>query len=135
MSSNESQFDYNDRYGIKPSASKLNQAWVRYATIFALTGGAWILWAGLHHSNPEIRTDLISFTTQDSRNPVIRYSLQRRDGSHAITCTLTARDIDKNIVGQIDDAIPAGSTYIERIVTIPTRADAVNAGIARCRIL
>jgi hypothetical protein len=135
MSSKESQFDYNDRYGIKPSTSKLNQTWVRYATLFALVGGAWILWAGLHHSNPAIREDLISFTTQDPRNPVIRYSVQRQNGSQVITCTLTARDIDKNIVGQIDDSIPAGETYIERTITIPTRADAVNAGIARCRIL
>ena len=135
MSSKESQFDYNDRYGIRPSTSKLNQTWVRYATLFALVGGAWILWAGLHHSNPAIREDLISFTTQDPRNPVIRYSVQRQNGSQVITCTLTARDIDKNIVGQIDDSIPAGETYIERTITIPTRADAVNAGIARCRIL
>ena len=134
MSYNESQFDYNDRYGIASSSSKFNQAWVRYATIFTLVGGAWILWAGLHHSNPEIRTDLISFTTDNPRNPEIRYSVQRRDASQTITCTLTARDIDKNIVGQIDDTIPAGGSYIERTATIPTRADAVNAGIARCRI-
>jgi hypothetical protein len=130
MSSNESQFDYNDRYGIRPS-----KAWVRYATIFAVVGGGWLLWAGVHHSNPEIREDLISFTTTDPRNLVIRYSVQRRDSAQEITCTLTARDIDQNIVGQIDDAIPAGKNYIERSVTIPTRADAVNAGIARCRIL
>ena len=135
MSSKESQFDYNDRYGIKPSTSKLNQAWVRYATLFALVGGAWILWAGLHHSNPAIREDLISFTTQDPRNPVIRYSVQRQNGSQVINCTLTARDINQNIVGQLDDTIAAGETYLERSVTIPTRADAVNAGIARCRIL
>jgi hypothetical protein len=130
MSSKESQFDYNDRYGIKPS-----NAWIRYATLFAVVGGAWLMWAGVHHSNPALRTDLISFTTQDPRNPVIRYSVQRLDATHAVTCTLTARDIDKNVVGQIDDSIPAGETYIERTITIPTRADAVNAGIARCRIL
>jgi len=130
MSSSASQFDYNDRYGIRPS-----KVWVRYATIFALVGGSWLAWAGLHHSNPELRSDLISFTTQDPRNPTIRYSVQRRDSTKAVTCTLTARDIDQNVVGQIDDTIPAGDSYTERTVTIPTRADAVNAGIARCRIL
>jgi len=130
MSSKESQFDFNDRYGIKPS-----KAWIRYATLFAVVGGAWLVWAGVHHSNPAIRTDLISFTTTDPRNPVIRYSVQRHNETQAMTCTLTARDVDKNIVGQIDDSIPVGDTYIERTVTIPTRADAVNASIARCRIL
>jgi hypothetical protein len=130
MSSNESQFDYNDRYGIKPS-----NAWIRYATLFAVVGGAWLLWAGLHHSNPALREELISFSTTDPRNPVIRYSIQRQDGSRRIICTLTARDIDQNIVGQIDDTIPGGQSYLERSIAIPTRADAVNAGIARCRIL
>lgn len=130
MSYNESQFDFNDRYGIRPS-----KAWIRYASLFVLVGGAWIVWAGLHHSNPELRSELISFTTQDPRNPTIRYSVQRRDTTKSVTCTLTARDINQNIVGQIDDTIPAGASYTERTVTIPTRADAVNAGIARCRIL
>jgi Domain of unknown function (DUF4307) len=130
MSYNESQFDYNDRYGIRPS-----KAWIRYASLFVLVGGAWIVWAGLHHSNPELRSDLISFTTKDPRNPTIRYSVQRRDTTKSVTCTLAARDIDQNVVGQIDDTIPMGASYTERTVTIPTRADAVNAGIARCRIL
>ena len=129
MSSSDRQFDYNDRYGIRES-----KAWVRYATFFAIIGGSWLTWAGLHHSNPDLRSDLISFTTVDPRNPTIRYSIQRRDGGNTVTCTLTARDLDKNIVGQIDDEIQAGAKYIERTIAIPTRADAVNVGIARCRI-
>ena len=129
MSQGNNQFDFNDRYGVKPA-----RVWVKFAVIFGILGGGWLLWAGLHHSNPEIRTELISFTTQDSRKPEIRYSLQRASGSDVVVCTLTARDFEKNIVGQIDDTIPAGDTYLERIITIPTRADAVNAGIERCRV-
>ena len=97
-------------------------------------GGAWILWAGLHHSNPGLRSQLISFTTDDPRNPEIRYSIQRKSGSDKVICTLTARDFDKNIVGQIDETIPAGKTYLELTTAVPTRADAVNVGIERCRI-
>jgi hypothetical protein len=129
MSQGNNQFDFNDRYGVRPA-----RAWVKFAVIFGILGGGWLLWAGLHHSNPEIRTELISFTTLDSRKPEIRYSLQRASGSDVVVCTLTARDFEKNIVGQIDDTIPAGDTYLERIITIPTRADAVNAGIERCRV-
>jgi hypothetical protein len=130
MSQVNDQFDFQDRYGIKPA-----RAWVRYAIAFAVVGGAWLLWAGVHKANPVLRYDLISFSTQDSRSPEIRYFIDRQDGSQVITCTLTARDIEKNVVGQIDDTIPAGSTYIERTIAIPTRADAVNAGIARCQAL
>lgn len=129
MSQSQSQFDFNDRYGIRPT-----RVWIKYAVTFAIIGGAWLLWAGLHHANPELRSDLISFNTQDPRNPEIRYSIQRADGKKVVVCTVTARDFDMNIVGQIDDTIAAGDTSIERNITIPTRADAVNAGIKGCRI-
>ena len=129
MSQGKSQFDFNDRYGVKPV-----RGWIKYVVVFGVLGGGWLLWAGIHHSNPEIRTELISFITQDPRNPEIRYSVQRASGSDVVICTLTARDFEKNVVGQLDDTIPAGDTYLERTITIPTRADAVNAGIERCRV-
>jgi hypothetical protein len=130
MSYNESQFDFNDRYGIKPQ-----RTWVKYAAAFLVAGIAWVIWAGLHHARPELSQQLISFENSDPRNPTIRYSIERRDKSAVVICTLTARDFDKNIVGQIDDLIAAGgANSVERTVAIPTRADAVNVGIARCRI-
>jgi len=130
MSYNESQFDFNDRYGIKPQ-----RTWVKYAAAFLVAGIAWVIWAGLHHARPELSQQLISFENSDPRNPTIRYSIERRDKSAVVICTLTARDFDKNIVGQIDDLIAAGgANSVERTVVIPTRAAAVNVGIARCRI-
>lgn len=130
MTSNESQFDYNDRYGVKPSRS-----WLKFAIGFALVGGIWIVWAGLHHAQPTVRSELISFTTQDPRKPIIRYFVERNNADDVIVCTLTARDYEKNVVGQIDDTIKAGESFVERSTVIPTRADAVNAGIAGCRVL
>jgi hypothetical protein len=61
--------------------------------------------------------------------------VQRASADDVIICTLTARDFDMNVVGQIEDTIDGGNTYLERTITIPTRADAVNAGIERCRVL
>ena len=49
------------------------------------------------------------------------------------TCTLVARDIDKNVIGQIDEVIPAGNSKKELITPIPTRGPAVNADVVRCR--
>ena len=129
MSYNESQFDYNDRYGIKPKS-----AWVKYAITLLVAGVAWVAWAGLHYARPELSQDLISFENSDPRNPTIRYSINREDGNAVVICTLTARDFDKNVVGQVDDVIEAGDNSLERNVAIPTRADAVNVGITRCRI-
>jgi hypothetical protein len=129
MSYNESQFDYNDRYGISPR----NPIRI-YALAFVLILTAWVVWAGLHHARPELAHELIAFENSDPRNPTIRYSITRRDAAAEVICTLTARDFDKNIVGQIDDVIAGGANSLERTVAIPTRADAVNVGVARCRI-
>ena len=125
----QDEFDYNDRYGIRKQ-----RAWLPYALSFLLIGGVWIIWAGIHHAEPNVSADLIAFNNQDPRNTEIRYIVTRRDSSREATCIVTARDIDKVIVGQISDVIPASSGAVERVVTIPSRADAVNAGITSCRL-
>jgi hypothetical protein len=107
---------------------------VKYAVTLLVAGVAWVAWAGLHYARPELSQDLISFENSDPRNPTIRYSINREDGNAVVICTLTARDFDKNVVGQVDDLIEAGANSLERTVAIPTRADAVNVGITRCRI-
>lgn len=122
-------FDYNDRYGIRSS-----RAWVLSGVAFVLIGGIWILWAGLHHAEPAVSANLIAFNNSDPRNIEIRYTVTRRDPSLPATCIVTARDINKVIVGQISDLVPASDGAIERTVSIPSRADAVNAGVDSCRL-
>jgi len=123
-------FDFNDRYGIKPA-----HIWKRYAVAFAIIGGSWLLWAALHQANPVLRSELISFSTEDPRKPIIRFLIERGDGADVVSSTLTARDYEKNVVGQIEEVIPAGERSVQLSIEIPTRAPAVNAGISNCRIL
>ncbi|MEI9908024.1 MAG: DUF4307 domain-containing protein [Actinomycetota bacterium] len=122
-----SELDLSDRYGIKPVR------WKKTAIVLLLLGGPWLVWAGLHHSRPEISSDLISFSPNSDRSISIRYTVERRTPTQAITCTLVARDFDKNIVGQIDDVVKPGAAIVEITTQIPTRSAAVNAAISRCR--
>ena len=121
-------FDYNDRYGVKQSRS-----WVAIALITAVVGVGWIIWAGLHHSNPAIRTQLISFVVDNDREVSVRYSVDRHSTTATTVCTLIARDYDKNIVGQLDQEIPAGLAKVELVTVVPTRSEAVNADVSSCR--
>lgn len=130
MQSGDELLDFNDRYGIKPA-----RGWVKYASVIAIAGAIWLIWAGLHHSQPALSSTLISFENSDPKNPSIRFSITRADGGDIVICTLTARDFDKNVVGQIDDRIEAGEKFVDRTVFVPTRADAVNVGISQCRLL
>ena len=134
---NESEIEYlNTRYG------KATTSWRGPGVLFALFGIPWLLWSATYHSNPEIRATLLNFqvpmsqTISDSGKPTIeiRYQVQRRNPERTITCTLVARDIDKNVVGEIADRIaPSTEKSIIRIVQIPARLTPVNAAVLDCR--
>lgn len=122
-------FDYNDRYGATPK-----RAWLLPAAIFAVIGLAWTLWAALDHSQPELRSTLYSFSITGEREITMRYGIERRDPQAVVICTLLTLDIDKNVVGQIDDQIDSGEKKVIRTVAIPARLAPVSARIAACRI-
>ncbi len=125
----QDSFDYNDRYGVRNQ-----RAWIPYALSFLIIGGAWIIWAGLHQAEPRISYSLVAFNNEDPRNTEIRYIVTRRDPSQPAICSIAARDFYKVIVGQIEDRVPASEGPVERTLTIPSRADAVNAGVISCYI-
>ena len=122
-------FDYNERYGVKRPRS-----WIAVAVIAAIVGVGWITWAGLYHSNPEIRVQLISFTVDSDRAVSVRYSVERNSAEATSICTVIARDFYKDIVGQIDVEIPAGQEKVELVSVVPTRNLAVNADVSTCRV-
>ena len=122
-------FDYNDRYGITPRKS-----WVAPAAVFAVLGLSWTLWAALNNAQPELRSTLFSFAVTGDREITMKYAIDRRDPDAIVLCTLITLDIDKNIVGQIDDQIVGGNSKVERTVAIPARITPVSARIAGCRI-
>ena len=121
-------FNYNDRYGVKKGRS-----WIAVALITAILGVGWITWAGLYHSNPEIRVQLISFTVDSDRAVSVRYLVERDSAEATSICTVIARDFYKDVVGQIDVKIPAGKEKVELVSVVPTRSKAVNADVSTCR--
>ena len=124
-----SQFSYEDRYGVRPA-----KRWVLRATVIAAIGISWLVWVGLHHSNPDIRSSVISFTATTDREMSIRYEVVRKDKDQVLTCTLVARDYDKTVVGQIEDEIGPGLAVVQKNTEIPTRSQGVNADVVACRI-
>ena len=123
----QSPFDYDDRYGIKKGVN-----WVGFAAFLAIAGIGWLTWAGLHHSNPPIRVQLISFTVENDRETSIRYSVDRNGVDGPVICTLIARDYYKNIVGQLDEEVAAGQGKVELRTSVATRIEAVNADVLGC---
>ena len=123
------EVSYEDRYGVRPT-----KGWVAPAIVIAVIGMSWLVWVGLHHSNPNIRASVISFTATTDREMSIRYEVVRKDKDQVLTCTLVARDYDKTVVGQIEDEIGPGRTVVQKNTEIPTRSQGVNADVVACRI-
>jgi Domain of unknown function (DUF4307) len=122
-----------ERYGIKDSRFPKLSGWLGYAILFGVIGIGWLLWSANHYARPEIRSTLISFDVIDSKGINIRYSVSVRDSKASHSCQLIARDFGANIVGEITQNFPVGTSKLTQITRIPTRALAVNADITACR--
>lgn len=119
----------NKRYGV--SKKKPLSRWLALALL--IVGIPWLIWSAWHHSNPEIRTSLVSFNPIDEESIDITFDLTRRDPSISMLCTVVARDIEKNVVGERDISIAPSTMKLTRYTAkIPTRLRAVNADILRC---
>ncbi len=125
----ETQALIEARYG-----KRKNRLWQLAAFALLALGLPWLMWSAWHHSNPAIRVSLVSFAPIDERSIDLTFALIRKDPATRVLCTLIARDIEKNIVGEIDLPIAPGlRTSTQITATIPTRLEAVNAGVLECR--
>lgn len=120
------------RYGIKEVPKSRN--WLLGALIGIVA--AWFAWSGYNAANPAVRSELVSFKIIDAQSISITYKISVRDISIDHSCAVVARDIDKNVVGEVNDPMPAEELMVGanlRTLTIPTRLPAVNAGISSCQ--
>ena len=121
-----------ERYGIKSAGKK--RIWITVCSLFIVL--AWFIWSGTNFANPDIRSTLISFKVVSDQKISITYKISVRDTEIDHSCSLVAKDIDKNTVGEVVDLMPARSLAVgenQRTVEISTRLPAVNAGIASCQ--
>ena len=120
------------RYGIKEE----NRRWLWPAVVALLAAGTWFIWSGINAANPDVRYELLSFEVVNDQSISVTYSISVKDLSIDHSCSIVARDIDKNTVGEISDLMPATSLNSgpnTRTIEIATRLPAVNAGITSCQ--
>ena len=69
----------------------------------------WIIAGSFNAANPDVRSELVSFKVIDDQSISITYKITVRDLSKDHSCSVVARDIDKNTIGQVSDLMPAGT--------------------------
>ncbi|MFM2175205.1 MAG: hypothetical protein RLZZ527_281 [Actinomycetota bacterium] len=125
----ETQQLLQERYGLRKRSG-----WRIVAFAIALIALPWLISTAWQNSNPAFRATLIKFQPIDNRSLSLTFDLSRRDPSAAVECTLVARDIDKNVVGELEVLIePTDQSLVRTTAVIPTRLPPVNGAIFECR--
>ena len=83
-------FDFNDRYGVRPE-----RAWVPYALSFAMIGGAWLIWAGLHQAEPAISYSLVAFNNED---PLISVPVKAEFKGVKVNPFVVSKEVNTNLL-------------------------------------
>ncbi len=125
-----SQLDLDDRYGRKRKPTRF-VVYAIFALLFALLT-TWLFWSASYHSDPTVASNLISFKEINEKSMGIKFEITRKDPKQAIQCTLSAVDINMNVVGEITYQIPQGSKRTVISTAIPTRTHSVSASVERC---
>ena len=90
------------RYGIKED----NRSWLWPAVISLLAAISWFIWSGLNVANPDVRYELLSFEVVDDQSISVTYSISVKNLNIDHSCSIVARDIDKNTIGETSDLMP-----------------------------
>jgi Domain of unknown function (DUF4307) len=119
-----------DRYGAP-------RRWTRPVVVglTVLVAGAaltWVVWAGLHHSRPDVAARLRTFDVVDERAVTATIDVERRPGAAAV-CLLEAQAADHLVVGERQVRIPPGpQESLSRTYRIRTERLATNAVLDGC---
>ena len=118
------QLDLADRYGHGRNYT------FPIALIVSILGIGWLLWAGVFHAKPDIKTTVIAYDAKSPNEIELTFEVSRKVESKIFTCILTGTDQNHFIVGEIQRKIEPGERLIK--VTIPTRSTAAFAKVVRC---
>jgi hypothetical protein len=131
--------------GIDPSRQvrpagryRTSAPWVRplvvaAVALLAVAFGAWLVWAGLHHANPEVSARVTGFRVADDNTVRVTVQIERAAGQ-AVTCLVRAQAADHAIVGEREVVVPAGGdTSLQRTVVVRTERPATTGVLGGCR--
>ena len=113
------------------------RAWVRWLTVvlivaLGLSASAWLLWAALYHSDPQVGSRLVSFRVVDGHRVDVTI-LVDRGSDVAATCRVVAQDAAGGVVGASTFLVPAGGASSVMVTeSVTTERRAANAVLGVC---
>ena len=91
---------------------------------------AWLAWTALAHSNPEVSSDLVTWSVDGEHRVSAQVDVRLGDDDVVATCVLRATAEDHTVVGELSfrvgEAELGGGTTLEREVRTERRATSVD---------
>jgi hypothetical protein len=121
-----------ERYGMRPQWSRLIAVVV--VALLATAGVAWVIWAGLAHSNPPVSAQLQAYEVRNPHAVDVTLVIDRRDGD-AVQCVVYAQSENHAIVGERTINVSAGDAGTTTVdATITTERRAVTGVLDSCEV-
>ena len=116
-----------ERYGAPSPVAR--RALVALVVVVAGAFGGWLLWTGLFHGDPEVSSQLVSFTVDDEHQVTARVDVRLDDEDVVATCLLRALAEDHTVVGELQFEVRAADltsgNLLERRIRTERRATSV----------
>jgi hypothetical protein len=121
-----------DRYGAPSPGRRL--AVIVASVVLAVTGLAWVIWAGLGQASADVRWTDVGFQIVDNSRVTVTYDVGKDPAATAV-CSLQALDQAKSTVGIARVTIgPASARVTRRTDEIRTSALAVTGVVKECEV-
>jgi hypothetical protein len=123
-----SQDELADRYGA-PSRGRQRLV-IAASGILGVVFLAWLGWTALAHADPEVSSELVTFTVDDEHTATARLAVRLRDDDVVATCVVRAIAEDHSVVGEVSFTVDAatldGSSEVTREIRTERRATSVD---------
>lgn len=105
---------------------------IALVAVLVLAGLAWLAWAAVFHSNPEIRAEVTAYEITGDREARADVSLRVRDDDVSGSCLLRAVADDKTIVGERNVTLEELREAEDGWVSVRTERRATTVTLERC---
>lgn len=116
-----------------PTTRAPGWAWVPVAVALALAGGLWLVWSALYGANPVVSGRISSFHVTSDTTVDAVLTVQRPDPSLPVRCTVIAKAVSYETVGQLPVEVPASQDQLVDVpVTLRTFKKATMVDLTGC---
>ena len=106
---------------------------IAIVAVIAAIGLGWLLWAAYEQADPAVSGDVHVFTIDSAQKVSFTLTVQRKDPSVPVSCTVIAQASDFETVGQKTVSVPAAATSVVDVPQeLKTIREATSVSVSQC---